>query len=113
MRPARAVLLLLAFSPAWAACDDDEPDGIDRSDFVAAFVDLRAATVQGTLDSLVRDSILDAHGLTEADLRAYIQARSDDPDALSETWREVLDSIAARDSAAALPDSAAATPDTN
>lgn len=97
-----------------AACDEGaDAGGMDRSEFVAAFVDLREATVLGTLDSARRDSILAAHEVTEVDLRAYIEAHSDDPDALAETWREVLDSIAARDSAAAAPpDTGSGQPDT-
>ena len=99
--------LLLAIAAMAPSCgDDDARGGIGRGQFAAAFVDLREATVRGTLDSASRDSILNAHGLTEAELRAYLEARGDDPEALADTWREVLDSIAARDSTAVTPDSA-------
>jgi hypothetical protein len=108
---AAAVVAMIALL---ADCDGGaERGGIERAEFVATFVDLREATVRGTLDSASRDSILAAHGVTEAELRAYVEARSDDPDALAETWREVLDSVAARDSAAAPPDSNSAQPDTD
>lgn len=110
----RAHLALLALIAVAYGCDDGAGQGgIGRSEFVRAFVDLREATVRGTLDSVRLDSILTEHGVTEAELRAYVEAHSADPDALAATWREVLDSVAARDSAAAAPDSVSAQPDTN
>ena len=108
--PGRAGLLVAC--AIVAGCGGGETDGLERSEFVAAFLDLREASVRGTLDSTSLDSILGAHDVTEAELRAYVAARSDDPDALAETWREVLDSIAARDSAAAPVDSVSVQPDT-
>ncbi len=111
----RAVLGgLAALFACTAACGDSgDPGGIEQSEFVATFLDLREATIRARLDSTRRDSILAEHEVTEAQLRAYIEARSKDPNALAETWREVLDSIAARDSAAAAPpDTASAEPDT-
>ena len=105
---------LVALVALLAGCGGDaERGGIERAEFVATFVDLREATVRGTLDSASRDSILGAHDVTEAELRAYVEARSDDPEALAETWRAVLDSVAARDSAAAPPDTTSAQPDTD
>ena len=83
-----------------AACDGGGAEGgMSRSEFVATYVALRRATVAGQLDAVTRDSILDAHRTSEAELRAYIEQRADDPDAIADTWREVMDSIAARDSA--------------
>ena len=99
------MLLLVA---VWLACArTEDPPGIDRDTFVAAYVDLRRATVAGRLDAAVRDSILRAHDVSEADLRAYIESRADDPAALSATWTEIRDSLAATDSAAAAADTAA------
>ena len=104
-------LLLVPLLAAAAACDDSTESGISREEFVSTFVDLREAAVRGTLDSVVRDSILAAHDASEAELRAYIEARRGDPEALADTWRAVLDSIVARDSVAAAGDSAAAAAD--
>ncbi|HEX6588512.1 MAG TPA: hypothetical protein VF039_05770 [Longimicrobiales bacterium] len=119
MRRVRALLPALLLATAAGACGEPAEDGIGREDFVATFVDLREAAVRGTLDDAARDSILAAHDATEAELRAYIEARRADPEALADTWRVVLDSIvardsvaAARDSVAAAGDSAAASPDT-
>ena len=106
-------VVLLALVVAAAGCDDGPAGGgLEREVFVRTFVDLRQATVAGTLDSVRRDSILGAHGVTEAELRAYVQARAEDPEALAATWREVLDTIAARDSVARLSDTVSAQPDT-
>jgi len=90
--------LLLALAGAAAGgCRAEEPAGIDRDTFVATYVDLRLAALAGALDSLARDSILRSHDVTEADLRAYLESRADDPAALSKTWREVMDRMAPPD----------------
>jgi hypothetical protein len=89
------MLVLGAF--AAAGCEPAAPEGIDRDTFIAAYVDLRRAAVDGQLDSLVRDSILRAHDVTETELRGYIDERRDDPAAISDTWREIMDSIAPPD----------------
>lgn len=106
-----AVLLLGAC--AASACDpgDGSDGGIDRSDFVAAYVDLRQAVLRDSVDEARRDSILAVHGVTADEMRDYIERHADDPAALADTWREVIDNTAARDSAAAARDSAAAAPD--
>lgn len=82
------------------ACDEPEPQtGIGRDAFVRAYLDLRAATVAGTLDAATRDSILTAHDISEDEMQAFIEGRADDPEALAQIWRDVMDSIAARDAA--------------
>ncbi len=89
-----------------AACESSAgAEGMDRSEFVSTSVALRRATVAGELDGTMRDSILEAHGTTEAELRDYIEQRADDPEAIADTWREIMDSIAARDSLTADNDS--------
>ena len=104
VRRARIVALagLLATGFVAAACEqrtDAEIEG--RATFVATYIDLRRATVAGTLDDGVRDSILRAHGTTEEELRAYVEQHAEDPATLSDTWREIMDSLTARDSVAA------------
>lgn len=104
--------LLLAACAA-TACDPGagSDGGLDRSDFVAAYVDLRQALLRDSLDEERRDSILAAHGVTADGMRDYVERHADDPAALADAWREVIDSTAARDSAAAARDSAAAAAD--
>lgn len=113
VRSARAATLSMLVSGAvLTACTERpaEPDGIDRETFVAVYVDLRQAVVAGAGDSAVRDSILAGHGLTEAELRAYVDERAGDPAGLAETWREIMDSIAARDTAGARSDTLRSNP---
>ena len=90
---------------AGAACDAARDDGMSRTEFVATYVALRRATVAGELDAAKRDSILEAHGTTAEELRDYIERRADDPQGIADTWREIMDSIAARDTLAAPDDS--------
>ena len=92
----------LAFSIV--ACEGRTEDGISREDFVRAYVDLRGATVDGRLDAATRDSILEAHGTSEEELRAYIETRAANPEDIADTWREIMDSIAAREAPPAEPD---------
>ncbi|HUF13549.1 MAG TPA: hypothetical protein VMN78_10650 [Longimicrobiales bacterium] len=84
-----------------ACAEESESEGIDEETFVGTYVDLRGAVVADSLDAAVRDSILAAHDVTAADLRDYVDRHAANPDGLAETWRAILDSIAARDSAAA------------
>ena len=93
----------LAVTSLTLGCADRsrEADGIDRGTFVATYIDLRRAVIAGSLDDTVRDSILALHDVSEADLRDYVDRHATDPEVLSATWREVLDSIARRDSAVA------------
>ena len=109
MRRRAGLVLALALVAGCQAPEGEE--GIERDGFVATYVALRRATVAGELDSERRDSILEAHRTSEEELRAYIERHADDPDAIADTWREINDSIAARDSASAAPDTAVAGPD--
>jgi hypothetical protein len=102
--------LLLAAALLVACQDSDADNGIDRSRFVATYVDLRRATNARALDDATRDSILEAHGTTEAELRAYVELRANDPEAIADTWREIMDSIAAGDSIVAQKDTLRAGP---
>lgn len=103
MKRALVALALIALAPACEATSGE--DGMGRSEFVATYVALRRATVQGELDEATRDSILEAHGTTQEALRDYIEQRADDPEAIADTWREIMDSIASRDTLTAQPDS--------
>ena len=115
----RATLVALLALGGGAACDASAEEGMARGDFVATYIDLRRATVAGELDAATRDSILAAHGTSEEELRAYVERHADDPEAIADTWREIVDRTAARDSVAAadtaavVSDSAAAEPDTS
>ena len=88
--------LLFALAIALAACEAPTADaGIDRETFVATYVDLRRATVDGRLDESVRDSILAARGTTQEELRAFLTSREDDPQAVADAWREINETLTA------------------
>lgn len=79
-----------------AGCGGEaEQPPIDRETFVSTYVALRRAMVADTLEAGTRDSILAAHEVTADELRAWIEVQADDPEALAEVWREVLDSLTA------------------
>lgn len=92
----RRPAVLLALAVLGGACDAPAAEGgIERDAFIATYVDLRRATVDGRLDAATRDSILGAHGTTEEELRAYVTARADDPEAIADTWREINEILTA------------------
>ena len=87
---------VLVLALALLACDRPAGEsGIDRETFVATYVDLRRATVDGRLDDATRDSILDAHGTTADELRAFVTARADDPEAIADAWRDIHETLTA------------------
>lgn len=95
-------LTVLLTAASLAGCSDDpEPQHIDRATFVAAYTDLRLAARDDRFDDGVRDSILDAHGISEEELRTFVDAHAADPTVLSEAWKAVTERMAAIDSAAA------------
>ena len=102
-----SLVVAVALAASAGCADVAEEEGMGRDEFVSTYLDLRRATVDGRLDEAVRDSILDAHGTTDEEMRAYVDARADDPDAIAQTWREITDSIAAAAKPAS-PDSQAA-----
>lgn len=81
-------------------CDADTPTGVmDRDDFIAAWVELRAAAVtsaDGVLAASERERLLEARGTTADALAAFVDAHGDDPAYMDALWREVLDSLEAR-----------------
>lgn len=103
--------LAAALAVSVVACEAGGDEGVDRDTFVAAYADLRRAAGD-SLDEAARDSILARHGVTADELRAFVERHSDDPATLAETWREVMDSLAPRDTARERADSARARPDT-
>ena len=81
-------------------CGGAEEQGIDRDRFVRAYLDLREATLAAPFDSTTRDSILAEHDVTADEMRAFISAHVNDPDAIARAWQDVMDSAAARDTTA-------------
>lgn len=95
------IALLLPIAAGCGQADGGDAP-MDRSTYVAAYVDLREAVMlDDSLGEQERDSILALHGISADEMRAYIERHAHDPAALADTWREVMDSIAARDSVAA------------
>jgi hypothetical protein len=94
-----AVLLLVS---VLSACDDgipgsEEGSTIDRQQFVAAMVGLRAAAVRspsGRVNAAQRDEILAEHGLDEEDLMRYVEVHGTNVPHMTEVWAEIQDILA-------------------
>jgi hypothetical protein len=89
------ITLLLAL-----ACGGDAPTAaVDRETFIQTYVDLRVAALDSpnrTISAERRQQILAAHGVTEADLLAFVEAYGEDVDAMTAVWTEVEERLAKR-----------------
>jgi hypothetical protein len=89
-------LLLLCLLLAAAGCRGTPgADGISRERFVAANVALR--TLPGDATDEQRAAVLARYRVTPDDLRAWVHANGDRPEALAAAWQQVagrLDSLA-------------------
>ncbi|MBW3571177.1 MAG: hypothetical protein KY467_08725 [Gemmatimonadetes bacterium] len=91
----RRPLLLLAAALALAACRDGAPAGvIPRETFVAANVALRS--LPDTATAQQRAAVLRKHGVTERQLKAWVNGHVREPKVLAKAWEEIafkLDSL--------------------
>lgn len=92
----RRAPLLLAATLVLAACGKDkEPAGvIPRDKFVAANVALRSLPDGAT--AAQKAAALKKHGVTERQLRAWVNGHASDPETLAEAWEQIafrLDSL--------------------
>jgi hypothetical protein len=91
----KRTLLVVAF--VLAACNaDDGAFGAEDEQFVDTMVELRRAAVTAGVDTArfeqLSSEILEARGVTEDELRAYVSARESDLAHMASVW----DSVAAR-----------------
>jgi hypothetical protein len=99
------LLAALALPAALGGCRDEYAGTLSRERFVAVNVALRRLDPAGR-DSLrtaadsarARAAVLKKQGVTEEELRAFVDARRDDTEELSETWREIAARLARADS---------------
>ncbi|HEX8276334.1 MAG TPA: hypothetical protein VF615_27080 [Longimicrobiaceae bacterium] len=107
MKHAALLLAALALPAALGACRDEYSGTLSRERFVAVNVALRRLDVPRR-DSLrtpadsarARAAVLKRLGVTEKDLQAYVDARRNDTEELSETWTEISARITRADSTA-------------
>jgi hypothetical protein len=90
-----ALLALPACDPGFPSSEGNAP--IDRETFVEVYVDLRAEAVRwdgGRLPENERDRILQEHGVTADDLRAFVQVHGRNVPYMTEVWTEVDERMA-------------------
>lgn len=101
MAPIAALLLVVL--PFIDGCEESSRprEVIDRETFVESYVALRIAALErpeSELSEVRRDSILEAHGVTEEDLLAFAETYGGDVATMNEIWAEIqarLDSLPA------------------
>lgn len=86
--------LPFAIAAVLGACSlGADATGLSDERFIAVVVELRRATEHTRSDSeqfpVLRDSILDAAGVTEAQLRAYVDAHAGDLRHMAEIWSTI------------------------
>lgn len=78
---------------ALASCGGDAlPETIERDTFVQAYANLRIAAVEtdsGRIAFTVRDSILDAFGVTEEDLMIFADVHAEELEFMRDVWNDV------------------------
>jgi len=97
-----AALLLVALALATGCEDASRATAvIDRETFVESYVALRVAALQrpgSDLSGARRDSVLEAHGVTEEELLAFAEAYGGNVPAMNDIWAEIqarMDSLPA------------------
>ena len=90
----RLTLGLLLSSLACGGGQSNLPVGdlIEPEDFIATYVDLRAAaliTEDGQVTEIGRSEVLDHHGISEEDLISFAEAYGEDLTFMQEIWNEI------------------------
>ena len=85
---------LLLSSLACGGSQSNLPAGdlIEPEDFIATYVDLRAAaliTEDGQVTEVGRSEVLDHHGISEEDLISFAEAYGEDLTFMQEIWNEI------------------------
>ncbi|MBW3534721.1 MAG: hypothetical protein KY453_05810 [Gemmatimonadetes bacterium] len=89
------LILLAAAAAGSGACGAGEPpqaETIPRETFIATYVDLRKASLEGPggpIDDGERQRVLEAHGVSEDDLLRFADVHGDDPRYMRELWDEI------------------------
>lgn len=93
MRRSAAALLFagLVLTACGGVFGGEEPETVDRSAFIATYVDLRIAALRtdGTLDPTRRQAILSEHGVTEEELLEFAEIHGRDPAFMRDLWSDV------------------------
>ncbi len=95
--------LLMVLLVAPTACDPGFPTSegeasVDRDTFVEVYVELRLAALEwesGRVPEAERDRILAEHGVSEDDLREFIEVHGRNVPFMNDVWHEVSDRIRA------------------
>ena len=90
----RLTLGILLSSLACGGSQSNLPAGdlIEPEDFIATYVDLRAAaliTEDGQVTEAGRSEVLDRHGISEEDLISFAEAYGEDLTFMQEIWNEI------------------------
>ena len=90
----RLTLGLLLSSLACGGSQSNLPAGdlIEPEDFIATYVDLRAAaliTEDGQVTEIGRSEVLGHHGISEEDLISFAEAYGEDLTFMQEIWNEI------------------------
>ena len=90
----RLTLGLLLSSLACGGSQSNLPAGdlIEPEDFIATYVDLRAAaliTEDGQVTEVGRSEVLDHHGISEEDLISFAETYGEDLTFMQEIWNEI------------------------
>lgn len=112
-RPGALILVAGALASAACSADQEAEASISTDTFIAAYVDLRMATLRAGVDQIPtaeRDRILARHGVTEDDLLQFVEARGRDAAFMHTVWDTIEARIDARRSTPTVVEDSSETP---
>jgi len=93
MSAMRRFLYTACCAAVLAACAGADATAIDRDRFVTTVVELRQAAMQTRGDpdayDALRAQILQANGVTEEELRQYVEVHGENVDHMAEVWNDI------------------------
>jgi hypothetical protein len=90
---AAAVLACLAGAAACERVPRAEANTISEDRFIGAYVALSAVAGDTAVTDSLRAVILAEHGVTEEEMRAFVAARSHDPQRLAAVWDQIRERL--------------------
>lgn len=85
--------LVVALGLLACACSGDDPQGLSRDRFVAAYVAMVQARIEAEGDSAAyragRDRVLERLGVTTREMRAFLDYGKQDPERLGKAWEAI------------------------
>jgi hypothetical protein len=100
MVPMNRILFAALCAVLLLSCRSDRATTLDRDEFVTTVVELRRAAMELRGDpgayEVRREQLLQARGVTEDELRQYVEVHAGDVQHMAEVWNEINSELSER-----------------